>query len=521
MALEIGRRRLNSAVAEARQAGRPVPTTVIVGGGLSGIGAAIQLVRSGLRSFTVIEQSDGVGGTWRDNSYPGSGCDVPSHLYSFSFATKSDWSRRFAEQPEILGYAEDLVHRFDLGPHLRLRTSVTSVRYDDPTGVWLVTVENPDGSQETLTADNVVLACGQLNRPYTPDIEGREDFSGPMWHSARWNHDVDLTGRQVAVIGSGASAIQFVPPVARAAGGVVIYQHSPSYVAPKKDRVYGHLARILLERVTPLERLYRWWIYLSLEARWQWFKRDSWTGNKLRQLFTKEIRVGVVDRGVPAESVIPDYPLGCKRILISGEWYPTLLRPDVEVVNDPIERFEADAVVTRSGDRRPADVIIFGTGFSTTDFLGAIPVTGRAGVRLSEVWKDGAHAYLGTCVAGFPNLFVLYGPNTNLGHNSILFMVERQLNLMLQLMAEQTRQMTPGRVPAVEVTAAAWERDDRRTQRWMADTTWVANCHSWYKDARGRVTNNWPSWTARYWWETLRMRRRDIITVAGAPPHLP
>ncbi len=508
MALDIGRRQLERAIGAARAVGRPPPRVVIVGAGLSGLGAAAQLRRSGLDDFTIVEQSDGVGGTWRDNSYPGSGCDVPSHLYSFSFAPKSDWTRRFAEQPEILSYAEWLVERFGLGPHLRLHSTVDRVTFDEATGRWRVALHTPDGDDE-LRADTLLFACGQLNRPRIPDVAGLDRFDGPWWHSARWDHHVDLAGQEVAVVGNGASAVQFVPPVVREAAAVTIYQRSPNYVAPKSDRLYRPSVRRLFERVRPLARAYRWWIYWSLEFRWIWFRKDSWAGRQLRRRFDQQIRAGVVSERLPESSVVPDYPIGCKRILISNDWYQAIMGPTVTVVDQPIDHLEPDAVVTTDGRRRPADVLIFGTGFSTTDFLSHIPVVGEGGRALADEWAEGARAYRGSAVPAFPNCYFLYGPNTNLGHNSILFMVERQLNLVLQALAVQTA-AAGGGVPLVEVTEDAYRIDDERTQARMAGTAWVANCTSWYKTASGRVTNNWPTWTLRYWYETLRLRPSEL-----------
>jgi len=512
MALDIGHKSFEREVKRACVEGRPTPTVAIVGGGLSGLAAAIQLVRAGVRNFTLIEQSDGVGGTWRDNSYPGAACDVPSHLYSFSFAPKTDWSRRFAEQPEILSYAEDLVDRYHLTQHLRLSTTVRSATYDEVSGTWRLDLYNASGVHE-LDADTVVFACGQLNRPHVPEVEGLGSFAGPTWHSARWDHAVDLAGQRVAVVGTGASAIQFVPSVASAAAGTTIFQRSPNYIGPKKDHPYSPASRRALRHWALLRSAYRWWIYWTLEIRWLWFRRDSLAGRQLQSLFRKGIRDEVVNDRLPAHAVIPDYPLGCKRVLISNDWYPTLLRADVAVVDSPVTRIEPDAVVTADGVRHPADILIYGTGFVTTAFLSHIPVTGVGGQRLSDAWKDGAHAYLGSAVAGFPNCYVLYGPNTNLGHNSILFMVERQLNLVLQALAIQTRATTGTGTAAVAVRMAAYERDDRHTQRQMDKTAWSANCTSWYKNAAGRITNNWPTWTVRFWWNTLRIRTDDFEVI--------
>jgi len=516
VALDIGLKAFRREVRRARVEGRPPPTVAIVGGGLSGLATAIQLVRAGVRSFTIIEQSDGVGGTWRDNTYPGAACDVPSHLYSFSFAPKTDWSRRFAGQLEILGYAEDLVDRYHLAPHLRLGTTVTDARFDGTDDRWHLEVRDATGAHP-IVADTVVFACGQLNRPHVPDVEGLDSFAGPSWHSARWDHSVDVTGRRVAVVGTGASAIQFVPPVAAAAASTTVFQRSPSYVAPKKDRAYPTTVRRALRHIGPLRTAYRWWIYWSLEARWISFRRDGWAGRKLQQLFSKGIRDEVVNERLPEHAVVPDYPVGCKRILISNDWYPALLRPDVTVVDAPVVRVEADAVVTADGGRHPADVLIYGTGFVTTAFLSHIPVTGVDGRKLADAWSDGAHAYLGATIAGFPNCYVLYGPNTNLGHNSILFMVERQLNLVLQALAAQTRATKGAAGATVTVRERAYARDDRRTQRLMDRTAWAGSCTSWYKDAAGRITNNWPTWTVRYWWDTLRLRDADFEVATPAP----
>ena len=514
MALDIGHTAFEREVRRARVDGRPTPSVAIVGGGLSGLATAIQLVRAGVRSFSIIEQSDGVGGTWRDNVYPGAACDVPSHLYSFSFAPKTDWTRRFAEQPEILSYAEDLVDRYRLAPHLRLGTTVRSARFDQATATWHLDLQSDAGDEE-LVSDTVVFACGQLNRPHLPDVEGLGSFAGPAWHSARWDHEVDLGGKRVDVIGSGASAIQYVPPVAEAAATTTIFQRSPNYVGPKKDHAYAPGTRRALRRIAPLRWAYRWWIYWILEMRWLWFRRDSLPGRQLQSMFRTGIRDEVVNERLPEHAVVPDYPLGCKRVLISNDWYPTLLRPDVAVVDTPVSRIEPDSVVTSDGVRHPVDVIIFGTGFATTDFLSHIPVTGTDGRLLSDAWSDGAHAYLGSAVAGFPNCYVLYGPNTNLGHNSILFMVERQLNLVLQALAAQMRAAAGSSAAAVAVRQSAYDRDDRRTQRRMDRTAWSASCTSWYKDAAGRITNNWPTWTVRYWWDTLRIRSDDFETVSA------
>jgi cation diffusion facilitator CzcD-associated flavoprotein CzcO len=479
----------------------------IIGAGLSGLAMAMQLERAGHHDFTIFEKSDGVGGTWRDNTYPGAACDVPSHLYSFSFARKVDWTRKFAEQSEILGYAEGCADRFDLRRHLRTSTEIVSATFDDATSTWQLSTA--DG--ETIEADVVVAACGQLNRPHVPPVEGVEDFAGIAFHSARWDHEVSFDGLDVAVVGNGASAIQFVPHLASAARSLTVYQRSANYILPKPDRVFSPGWRAAFVRVPLLDRLYRWSIYWRFESRWSFFHRGGRVARLVTSLYAKGMRDKVVSAKLPADTVIPDYPLGCKRILISNDYLQSLMRPNVEVVTSPITRIEELAVVTGDGTARHADAIVFATGFETTQFLAPIEVTGRDGTPLAKVWADGAEAHLGITVPSFPNLFVLYGPNTNLGHNSILFMVERQVDYVLQCLAQLAR----GSLGVVEVRAETMARFRRDIERRAARTAWAGSCTSWYKTASGRITNNWVGPTVSYWAATLRPRRRDFVTGRG------
>jgi cation diffusion facilitator CzcD-associated flavoprotein CzcO len=499
--LVLSRRRLAHAL---RSADAPGPRVAIIGAGLSGLGMAAQLTEAGVTDVTVYERAAGPGGTWRDNSYPGAACDVPSHLYSFSFARKSDWTRKFAEQPEILTYVDDVVERFGLAPLIQYGTEVTSAVYDEDDVEWVLTT----GGGEEHRADVLVAATGQLSNPAIPDIEGADRFGGVAFHSARWDHGHDLSGRQVAVIGNGASAVQFVPPVAEQAGTVTVFQRSANYVGPKSDRVFSPRWQWAFDHLPGFERLYRWQIYWRFESRWLWFRRDSWSGRKVQDLFSKGIRAGLVSEKLPEASVLPDYPVGCKRVLISNDYYPTLMRPDVRVVTSPIERITETAVVTADGEEHPADTLIWGTGFQTTRFLGPVEVIGTGGVSLHREWKDGADAHLGITVAGFPNLFLLYGPNTNLGHNSILFMVERQIDYVLQCLARLAATGDTALDLRSDVQQASTADIDRR----MEKTAWAASCSSWYKTATGRVTNNWPGFTVQYWSRTLRPRWSEYRT---------
>ena len=483
-----------AAVRAALAAGAPSPRIAVLGAGAGGLCMAIRLKAAGIDTFTVYEKSDGVGGTWRDNTYPGAACDVPSHLYSFSFASKADWTRKFAEQPEILGYFESLVERFDLGPHLRFGTEVTEAHYDDATGTWTLRTAGAEGEPDgTVTADVVVSGLGQLNRPYVPDIPGLDTFGGTVFHSARWDHDHDLRGERVGVIGIGASAIQFVPRVAVQARHTTLFQRSSNYVAPKKDRAFRPWEHWVFDHVPGAQRAYRDSIYWRLEARFAIMRRRSRLGAYMEQTFRKKIRP-MVSKRLTEEALVPDYPPGCKRILIADDWYPTLLRPDVEVVTSGVERIEPDAVVTADGVRHPVDTIIFGTGFRTTEFLSPLKITGRGGRDLNEVWADGARAFLGLSVPGFPNLFMLYGPNTNLGHNSILFMIEQQVGYTLRMIEEK---VTAG-LRSVSVRPGAADRFDAEVQAAAAETVWAEDCHSWYKTEDGRITNNWTAHTTDY-----------------------
>ncbi|MFM7062497.1 MAG: flavin-containing monooxygenase [Actinomycetes bacterium] len=471
------------------------PRVAVLGAGAAGLCTAIQLRAAGLTHLTVFEKSDGVGGTWRDNTYPGSGCDVPSHLYSFSFASKRDWTRKFAGQEEILGYFESLVDHYDLGPHLRLGTEVVAATWDDARTCWVLRLD--DGTEHE--ADVLVSGLGQLNRPYVPDLEGLADFDGPVFHSARWRHDVELSGKDVAVVGIGASAIQFVPPVAAQAARTTLFQRTANYVAPRNDREYRPWEQLALRYLPGAQRAYRSWIYWKLEARWLLMRRGSRVGTVLRRRFGAELGKVVSDEK-PAAALIPDYAPGCRRVLISDDWYPTVLRPDVDIVTSGVDRVTPHGLVDADGVEHRADVLVFGTGFRTTEFLAPLRIEGRDGVELSEAWADGASAYLGLSYPGFPNLFMLYGPNTNLGHNSILFMIEQQVGHVVQLL----QRMVVERLAALEVTPEAQERFEGFVDSAVARTVWAEDCSSWYKTDSGRVTNNWPGPTVAY---RRRLRR--------------
>jgi cation diffusion facilitator CzcD-associated flavoprotein CzcO len=478
--------------------GAATPTVAILGAGMSGLCMGMQLKRAGIHSFTIYEKSDGVGGTWRDNTYPGSGCDVPSHLYSYSFERRWDWSRMFAEQPEILAYFEGCADKYGLRPHLRTGTEVVAADFDEAHNLWRLRMA--DG--ETATAHILVCACGQLNRPYEPPIPGMDGFGGARFHSARWDHDQDLTGRSVAVIGNGASAIQFVPRIAPLTKRLTIFQRSPNWIIRKPDHVYSRFTKWLFRRVPFAEALYRASIYWRLEVRFPAFAKRTLLGRFVQWVATRHLRAEIPDPAL-RQALTPDYPVGCKRILISNDFYSTLNLPHVELVSDPIHQVREDRIVSADGTEYPADTLIFATGFRTTEFLAPMEIRGRGGQRLHDAWRDGAEAYLGVAAAGFPNMFMLYGPNTNLGHNSIIFMVECQVGYVLRCIEAMAR----GDVAALEVRHEAMERFNREIQARASETVWAADCGNWYKTESGKITNNWPDYTYRY---RRRMREPDL-----------
>jgi cation diffusion facilitator CzcD-associated flavoprotein CzcO len=482
----------------------PPYRVVVVGAGFGGIGMAVALKRAGMEDFLVIDKGDDLGGTWRDNTYPGLACDVPSNLYSFSFRP-GRWSRRFPPRREILAYLHAVSREHGLGPHLRLRTGVTSAEFDPGRAVWHLTLA--DGS--TLQAAAVVSAVGQLGRPRLPDIPGRDDFAGPSWHSARWDHGVSLTGQRVAVVGTGASAIQFVPEIAKAAAHVAVYQRSAPYVLPKFDRPYHDAEQDLFERLPVVRKADRLRIFLYGELLTSGFVLSPKFLAAPMALWRRQLRTQITDPRL-REKCVPDYLMGCKRVLFSNDWYPALARPDVELVTDPIERIVPGGVVTAGGATRPADVIIYGTGFRTLDFLAPMSVTGPGGRDLHDTWREGAQAYLGITVAGFPNFFMLYGPNTNLGGNSIIYMLEGQIGYVL------------GAIQALEAEGLDWLDVRPEVQRafnaWVETAShtsvWETGCHNWYTTASGRNTNNWPDHTFLY---RYRVRRFDLAQYRVMP----
>jgi len=468
----------------------------IVGAGFGGIGIAIRLRQAGFDDLVVFERADDVGGTWRDNSYPGCACDVPSHLYSFSFAPNPGWTRSFSGQAEIWEYLRRCVDAYGLKSNLRLGCEVLGATWDQTTGRWcLDTSDGPD------SADVLVAAAGPLSEPWMPPLPGLETFAGETFHSARWNHDLDLAGRRVAVVGTGASAAQFVPRIAPSVARLHLFQRTPAWVLPRRDRAITALERRFFAALPPAQRVVRAGIYWGREAFALGFLRPP-VMRFAQRVAARHLRRSIADPRLRA-ALTPDYTMGCKRVLLSDDFYPALVRDNVEVVTDAIAEVRPEGVVTVDGRVRDVDTIIFGTGFRVTDAPVAHRIRGRDGRSLTEAWQGSMRAYLGTTVHGFPNLFLLLGPNTGLGHNSVVFMAEAQIRYVVAALDHLRRTGAAAVEPTLRAQAAYVADVDRR----MAGTVWLrGGCRSWYLDATGRNSTLWPgySWTYR-----LRSRRFD------------
>ncbi len=496
----------------SRLAGRPGDAAVtadiaIVGAGFSGLGMAIQLKNAGRQDFVILEKAGDVGGTWRDNTYPGCACDIRSLLYSYSFAPRHDWSRLFPAQPEILSYLRGCADRYGLRPHIRFGAEVTAAAYDDVTGRWLL--RTADGDAVGCRA--LILAMGPLHQPLVPEIPGAETFAGRQFHSARWDHASDLSGRSVAVIGAGASAVQLIPRVAERAAAVSVFQRTPPWIVPKPDRELTERAHRLFRALPSVQRGYRYLIYWQQELMGLCLAhpRLAAAGEALARW---HIRRQIGDPAL-RERVTPGYRFGCKRVLVSSDYYPALTRPNVELVTEPITAIVPDGVMTAGGALHRADVIVYATGFRLTGAFDRAGITGAGGLRLQDAWRDGMEAYLGITVAGFPNLFLMLGPNSGLGHNSMIFMIEAQARYVLRCL-DLIDVLGP-----VSVRPEVQRRFNERLQRRLRRAVWSAGgCVSWYLDSRGVNRALWPGSTVGYWLATRRLSPGDYRMAAPERP---
>lgn len=497
----------------ARRAGRDLVAVVsdrvhelaIVGSGFGGIGAAIVAGRQGIDDLVIVERADSVGGTWRDNTYPGCACDIPSHLYSFSFAQNPEWSRSYPAQPELRAYLERVVDEHHLRSRIRFGSTVVELRWLDDDRHWVLALA--DGG--SLRARSVVVATGPLSQPASPDIPGLDDFEGKLFHSARWDHHHRLDGAHVAVIGTGASAIQLVPEIADEASRVEVFQRTPSWVLPRDDRPAPHWRRRLYRSLPFLQRLHRWRIYFRQELLAIAFLGSGRVAISMRRRLEQEVRAqidAVIDDPVLAQALVPSYTPGCKRVLISNDWYPTLARHDVDLVTEPIVRVERDGIRTADGELHRCDTIVLATGFAVTTFPEPMRILGRGGEDLVDHWVGGAATHLGLAVNGFPNLWFLAGPGTGLGHNSIVFMIEAQLHTIGAALGHCHR----GEADVIEVRSEREQRSYSELQRRIDRTVWTSGCTSWYRSDDGRVDTIWPGTTIEYWLRTRRFRVDDF-----------
>lgn len=482
-------------ISNANSGSQHVYKAIIIGTGFAGMGMAVALRKEGIQDFVILEKAHDVGGVWRDNSYPGAACDVPSHLYSFSFYPNPNWSRKFAPQGEIFAYLQECASHFDLKRHIRFGTEVQSVEYDDASSQWRVALVN--GS--VLRSQFVVTAMGQLSRPAIPNVPGQESFHGKAFHSANWDHSFEISGKRIAVVGTGASAIQFVPAIAGKVGAMTVFQRSPAYILPRPDRSYTGLERFLCKWAPWTMNLHRLAIYVQYESRALAFTRFKGLMKPLAERPFLNLLNRQVSSAELRKKMTPDYPIGCKRLLLSSEYLAAFNRPNVTLETDGIKRITSTGIETQSGRHYEVDAIVYGTGFAATEFLAPLTIKGQRGKKLSDAWSMGAKAYLGIMVPEFPNFFMLYGPNTNLGHNSIVYMIESQIAHVMRCL----KKMNQTQATHIDVVPSAYQHFTDGLQGNFARTVWVG-CRSWYVDERGHNSTNWPGFTLTYRWLTQR-----------------
>ena len=492
---------------------------LILGAGFGGLGMGIALKKAGERRFAILEKAAEVGGCWRENTYPGAACDVPSHLYSFSFELNPKWTHTFSPQAEIHAYLKHCVEKYRLIEHFRFGCEVASARFDEQDSLWHVTLVNGQSLRSRL----LITAMGQLSRPVMPKLKGIESFKGAAFHSAKWAHDVSLKDKRVAVVGTGASAIQFVPAIAPDVAHMKVFQRSASYILPRGNRKYSGTVQGLFAKFPALNRLHRLGIYLTYESRALAFTRFK----GLMKVAAEKPFQSMLNRQVkdPAlrEKLIPDYPIGCKRLLLSSQYLRTMSRPNVELVTEGIDCVYENGIQTLDGTRHEVDAIIYGTGFAATDFLAPLHITGLNGLSLKEAWKQGARAHLGMTVPGFPNMFMLYGPNTNLGHNSIVYMLESQIRYVMRAFEEMRLQ----HAQRIELHEDTYQTYNDNIQSALGHTVWNG-CKSWYVDDKGHNSVSWPGFTLTYRWLTSNSRLNEFKFTktkhaevsAGVPVHV-
>lgn len=468
----------------------------VIGAGFAGIGTAIRLRQSGIDNFAVFERGSAIGGTWRDNTYPGAACDIPSRLYSYSFAPNPEWSHTYSGSAEILGYIESITAKYDVTPHIRLQHNVTGMSFDEETGLWDITFEG----REPVRARAVVLASGPLTEPGFPDIPGIDTFTGHKIHSARWDHDYDFTGKRVAVVGTGASAVQIIPELVRKAGSVKVFQRTPGWVLPRVNRRTGTLAKEIYRQVPGAETLARQaWFYghesVALGVVW-----NTPLTRVVELVGRAQLRRQVRDPWLRRQ-LTPEFRAGCKRLLMSDDYYPALQRDNCKLITWPIARIAPDGIRTAEGIEHRADCIVFATGFDVSKKGTPIPITGRDGRVLADEWRRGAFAYRSVTVSGYPNLFLTFGPNSGPGHNSALVYMESQIDYLVRAV----RIILDRDLTMLDVRPDRQERYNAAIQRRLGATTWNSGCRSWYLTEDGFNPTMYPGFATQY-----RHQLRDV-----------
>ncbi len=475
---------------------------LIVGAGFSGLGLAAKLLQSGTRRLLVVEKQSQVGGTWAINTYPGCACDVPSHLYSFSFAPNPNWSRAFSPGPEILQYLKKTASDFGVEPYVQLNTDFLGGVWHEAECVWVVTL-----SSGVVKTKVLITAVGGLSAAREPTFEGQSDFEGHCFHTQRWNHNVSLAGKRVAVVGTGASAIQVVPEVAKVASQLTVFQRTPVWILPRNDAPVSLRMQNMFRRVPLLLWLWRFFLYWILEVGFLAFSAVPSLRRRTEKMARAHLEKQVPDQKL-RERLTPDYSPGCKRLLISDDYFPTLCRDNVALETVGINRFTRHGLLLNDGREVAVDVVVFATGFSSFDAVERLNLVGRKGATLKDAWETGLSAYKGATLSGFPNLFFMTGPNTGIGHTSLVFMAECQMAYVLDALTE----MKQRQLRSVEVRLDSVRQYTEKLDRLSAKTVWLSGCQSWYLDARGRNRSLWPDFTFRFRRATQRFDAESYVT---------
>ena len=478
-------------------------SAVIIGSGFSGICMGIKLKEQGINDFIILEKANELGGTWRENAYPGAECDIPSALYSYSFEHYSDWEYKWSHQKQILEYLRYCSDKYDITDHIRFNKELVSARWQEDRGVWVIQAKD----QSKYETKCLITAIGQLHHPSIPHFQNRSEFSGASFHSAQWNHNVLLTGKNIGVIGNAASAIQFIPQIAKDANRITIFQRTANWMLPKQDRLYKNWEKALVRRVPILLKLYRLRLWLIGGGLFFIMKSGN---SKLREVYQNK-SISYIKKYIndpeKIEKLIPKFPMGAKRILFSDDYYKALSKSNIEIITSPINKFGKAGLQTMDNNRYEFDVLIYATGFKTNPFLLGLDISGKDEILIQEAWKDGPKNYLGITVDGFPNMFMMYGPNTNLGHNSIIIMSEAQANYISQAV----KFIVLNKWKSVEVKKSIINTYFNEIQSRLENMIWSKIENSWYTSSTGQIPNNWPGRTMEYSKRTRKVNWSDFV----------